>query len=127
MRGTALPVSEAVDFVLQACSAMAVAHAAGIIHRDLKPANLFLTRRPDGSALLKVLDFGISKMSIVDAPAGLTHSHAIMGSPHYNVARAGAERAPGRRSHRRLVTGRHPVRAAHRLEPVSPATRWAKC
>lgn len=83
VRGTALPVSEAVDFVLQACSAMAVAHAAGIIHRDLKPANLFLTRRPDGSALLKVLDFGISKMSIVDAPAGLTHSHAIMGSPHY--------------------------------------------
>jgi serine/threonine-protein kinase len=81
--GEALPVAAAVDFVLQACAAMAVAHAVGVIHRDLKPANLFVTKRPDGSPLLKVLDFGISKVSVVDAPAGLTHSQAIMGSPHY--------------------------------------------
>jgi len=82
-RGFSLPIEDAVDFVLQACAAMAVAHAVGIIHRDLKPANLFVTKRPDGSNLLKVLDFGISKMSVMDAPAILTNTSAIMGSPLY--------------------------------------------
>ena len=43
-----LPSSEAVDYVLQACEAVAEAHSLGIVHRDLKPANLFCTRRPDG-------------------------------------------------------------------------------
>jgi len=82
-RGSHLAIEEAVDFVLQACAGMAVAHAVGIIHRDLKPANLFVTKRPDGSNLLKVLDFGISKMNVMDAPAILTNSSAIMGSPLY--------------------------------------------
>ena len=57
-----LPVEDAVDCVLQACEALAEAHAHGIIHRDLKPANLFLTRRDDGTPHVKVLDFGISKI-----------------------------------------------------------------
>ena len=59
----ALPVAQAVDYILQACEALAEAHARGIVHRDLKPANLFLTRRPDGSECVKVLDFGVSKTS----------------------------------------------------------------
>ncbi len=58
-----LPPATAVDYLLQACEAMAEAHRLGIVHRDLKPANLFLTRRVDGSPCVKVLDFGISKMS----------------------------------------------------------------
>jgi serine/threonine-protein kinase len=58
-----LRVPTAVDYLLQACEAMAEAHVLGIVHRDLKPANLFLTRRMDGSACIKVLDFGISKMT----------------------------------------------------------------
>src|SRR5437763_535180 len=56
-----LPIQVACDFVLQACEAIAEAHARGIIHRDLKPPNLFVTRAHDGTSLIKVLDFGISK------------------------------------------------------------------
>src|SRR5579859_7529250 len=58
-----LPITEAIDYVLQASEAIAEAHALGIVHRDLKPANLFCVRRPDGSSSIKVLDFGISKVT----------------------------------------------------------------
>ncbi len=82
-RGT-LPPREAVDYVLQACEALAEAHRAGIVHRDLKPANLFLARRVDGSPLVKVLDFGISKLRLHNLDSeDLTKSEVIMGSPHY--------------------------------------------
>lgn len=80
----ALAVNDAVDYVLQACEAMAEAHARHIVHRDLKPANLFLTRRIDGSPLIKVLDFGISKQTIAAADAlSLTGTGQIIGSPLY--------------------------------------------
>jgi serine/threonine protein kinase len=83
------PVEEAVDFILQACEAMAEAHLARIVHRDLKPANLFLCHRADGSPCVKVLDFGISKIAggITFRESGLhsvgTLPTAVMGSPHY--------------------------------------------
>ena len=80
----AMPVEQAVDFVLQACEAIAEAHALGIVHRDLKPANLFCIRRADGQLSIKVLDFGISK---VTTPGTLGHdmtsTSAIVGSPLY--------------------------------------------
>jgi eukaryotic-like serine/threonine-protein kinase len=80
-----LPVADAVGYVLQACEALAEAHALGIVHRDLKPANLFVTSRADGSALVKVLDFGISKVSGTGArpEPSLTKSQAVMGTPIY--------------------------------------------
>jgi serine/threonine-protein kinase len=79
-----LPITEAVDFILQACEALAEAHALGIVHRDLKPANLFRTRRADGSAFIKVLDFGISKALVPDAKAvSLTSTQGLIGSPFY--------------------------------------------
>jgi serine/threonine-protein kinase len=82
----ALPIAEAIGYVLQACDAVAAAHSLGIVHRDLKPANLFLTTRRDGRPLVKVLDFGISKALSGDkgvAAANLTATSAVMGSPAY--------------------------------------------
>jgi serine/threonine-protein kinase len=82
----ALPVNVAVQYVLQACEALAEAHAIGIVHRDLKPANLFLTARADGSPCIKVLDFGISKVTNVSGSGsdmGMTRTQSIMGSPLY--------------------------------------------
>ena len=77
-----LPFSEAALYVAQACEAVAEAHLYGIVHRDLKPANLFLTRRADGSPLVKVLDFGISKMAD-EADENLTATTDVLGSPLY--------------------------------------------
>ncbi len=76
-----LSVEEAVEYVLQACEAIAEAHAAGVVHRDLKPANMFLTTNADGSPCVKVLDFGISK--IMGAEGGLTGNAQAIGSPLY--------------------------------------------
>ena len=80
-----LPVARAVDYVLEACEALAEAHAVGIVHRDLKPSNLFLANRADGSAIVKVLDFGISKAATEAgmSVARLTGTAVIMGSPLY--------------------------------------------
>jgi serine/threonine-protein kinase len=77
-----LPFPVAVDHVLQACEALAEAHAAGIVHRDIKPANLFLTRAADGSACVKVLDFGISKLRD-GSGVSLTRTDQALGSPLY--------------------------------------------
>ncbi|HEY2509369.1 MAG TPA: serine/threonine-protein kinase [Polyangiaceae bacterium] len=77
-----LPVHVAADYIIQACEALAEAHALGIVHRDLKPQNLFLTRGVGGTPLVKVLDFGISKMAD-DYTSGLTNPQMMMGSPQY--------------------------------------------
>jgi len=84
-RNGAMPVPDAIEFLLQACEAIAEAHALGIVHRDLKPANLFVTRRVDGSPCIKVLDFGISKLTLPGAAPELamTKTSTIMGSPLY--------------------------------------------
>ncbi len=85
--GRPIAIETAVGYVLQACEAIAEAHAIGIIHRDLKPANLFVARRADGSECLKVLDFGISKVMAGTSQSGrdaaMTHTTAVMGTPLY--------------------------------------------
>lgn len=83
-----LPLAEATEYILQACEALAEAHALGIIHRDLKPANLFLSEDPFGKPLVKVLDFGISKCSLSpieswEMGAAMTNTSVVMGSPLY--------------------------------------------
>lgn len=83
--GGYLPIASAIDFVLQALEAIAEAHSVGIVHRDLKPANLFLSLRPDGSRIVKVLDFGISKSLFGTSVSemSLTRTAALIGSPLY--------------------------------------------
>jgi eukaryotic-like serine/threonine-protein kinase len=80
-----LPLTATVDYLLQACEAIAEAHSLGIVHRDLKPANLFLQRTPTG-VRVKVLDFGISR--VLDAGngggvLGATSAHSLVCSPAY--------------------------------------------
>jgi serine/threonine-protein kinase len=77
-----LPIAASVGYMLQAAEALAEAHATGIVHRDLKPANLFLTAGADGSPLVKVLDFGISKANL-PGERGITATDAVLGSPGY--------------------------------------------
>jgi eukaryotic-like serine/threonine-protein kinase len=84
------PMEVAVSYILQTCEALADAHAAGVIHRDLKPGNLFLTRKNDGTPVIKVIDFGISKVGVTgeagppEAGSGeMTQTAMMMGSPLY--------------------------------------------
>ncbi|MCB9596859.1 MAG: protein kinase [Sandaracinaceae bacterium] len=74
-----LSVARAVDIVRTIGDAVGAAHAAGIIHRDLKPENVFLTDQGQ----LKVLDFGISKITSSLATGPLTAPGAVMGTPMY--------------------------------------------
>lgn len=79
-----LPVGEAALYVYQACEAVAEAHALGIVHRDLKPSNMFLTRRPNETACVKVIDFGISKdLDPNKVGPALTKTGMIIGTPVY--------------------------------------------
>jgi eukaryotic-like serine/threonine-protein kinase len=77
-----ISIPDSVDYIIQGSEAIAEAHSHGIVHRDLKPANLFLSKRPDGMPIVKVLDFGISKNSGAGVD-NLTKTTAAMGSALY--------------------------------------------
>lgn len=76
----------AVDYVLQACDALAEAHKRGIVHRDLKPSNLFLCKNQK-PAIIKLLDFGVSKFKdnslLPNTLPSLTAEAALLGTPYY--------------------------------------------
>jgi serine/threonine protein kinase len=74
-----LDVARAVEYAAQACEGLAEAHARGIVHRDIKPSNLFLVSRPPGPGIIKILDFGISKLALSDASNFATN--IMMGTP----------------------------------------------
>jgi serine/threonine-protein kinase len=79
-----LDVKTAVMIAHQIARGLAKAHEAGVIHRDLKPANVFLTTRDNGQMLVKLLDFGVSKLLGEDpGSARITGSGAPIGTPLY--------------------------------------------
>ncbi|MCX5740994.1 MAG: serine/threonine-protein kinase [Proteobacteria bacterium] len=77
------PSIELVRHVIgQCCSALAASHRTGIVHRDLKPDNIFLCARPDDPSFVKVLDFGIAKLT-GDGAHHPTQTGQIIGTPAY--------------------------------------------
>lgn len=82
----ALAEERALIITRQIADALATAHAAGIVHRDLKPDNVMLVAKDGGSDFVKVLDFGIAKVSVEGASAtqqALTRLNTVMGTPEY--------------------------------------------
>jgi eukaryotic-like serine/threonine-protein kinase len=77
----AVAAERVLAWILQACEGLAAAHAEGVIHRDLKPENLFLCAEPDGTEIVKLLDFGIARSLVT--PSSLTLSGEGVGSPGY--------------------------------------------
>jgi eukaryotic-like serine/threonine-protein kinase len=79
-REKVLPISIAVQITTQLLAGLSAAHEKAVIHRDLKPGNILLVDRPGGGKLLKILDFGISKMVYGDA---MTAAGAVIGTPRF--------------------------------------------
>ena len=84
-QGGNLPLPRALGILLQLCRALAAAHGRGIVHRDLKLDNVMVVQREDGSDLVKVLDFGISKVSGRNSPdeRRITQAGVLLGTPDY--------------------------------------------
>ena len=77
-----LPPARAVKLLRQACASLAEAHVKGIVHRDIKPGNLFVTRVADDYDFVKLLDFGLARLSD-GGGASLTETGHMFGTPAY--------------------------------------------
>jgi len=131
-----LPLNEALKYALQIADALAQAHLAGIIHRDLKPSNLIVTQ----NGLVKVLDFGLAKLTEITTDAELQETAMITewdppkteeGTIVGTVAYMSPEQAEGKRVDARsdifsfgsmlyeMVTGRQPFRGDSKLSTLS--------
>jgi serine/threonine-protein kinase len=136
-KGVLLPWPRIKSIVLQTCSALQAAHDAGIVHRDLKPENMFLIERLGHPDFVKVLDFGIAKLTeLEESGRRLTRTGMVFGTPEY----MSPEQARGDKTDHRvdvyamgcilyqLVTGDVPFRAEtfmgvltrHLFEEVPP-------
>ena len=90
IRRRPLPWRQALEFAAQACAGLAAAHRKGVIHRDIKPQNLLLTPGPDGHEIVKVIDFGVAKVTEeaafgVETPDN-TQTGTFRGTPRIRLA-----------------------------------------
>src|SRR6185312_6524854 len=83
VRNGAFDIGMAAWIIAQLADALAAAHAKGIVHRDLKPENVFLAQDPlrPGTTVVKILDFGIAKLSDRSGPTSHTRTGSILGTP----------------------------------------------
>ncbi len=124
-----LPLGEAIEILDQICDALEAAHEKQIVHRDLKPDNVYLAAVRGGRTLVKLLDFGIAKLSVADGNDGSvakTRTGMMMGTPGY----ISPEQARGRNVDHRtdiyalgamlfeIVTGRLPFVADSAMDMV---------
>jgi Tol biopolymer transport system component/tRNA A-37 threonylcarbamoyl transferase component Bud32 len=139
-----LPLAEALKYAVQIADALATAHAAGIIHRDLKPGNVMVSGAPERSGFVKVLDFGLAKLtdktdsgdrefteSMHQDGAPASGDGAIVGTVSY----MSPEQAEGKKVDARsdifsfgallyeMVTGRRAFQADSRLSTLSAVLR----
>jgi eukaryotic-like serine/threonine-protein kinase len=85
---TAMPLGEAIEIIDQVADALEAAHEKQIVHRDLKPDNVYLAAVRGGRTMVKLLDFGIAKLSTPDGPGSgggiqKTRTGMMMGTPGY--------------------------------------------
>jgi len=82
-----LSLSTTTSILIPVVSALEAAHALGVVHRDLKPDNIFLSTTDAGTLDVKIVDFGVAKLTAIDGPAaktaGLTDTGALVGTPYY--------------------------------------------
>lgn len=140
-RAGPLPVAQTVALMRSIASALAAAHACGVIHRDLKPENILVMEAAGTSDFVKVVDFGVAKLTGVSeadpSAEQLTRRGSIIGTPGYiapEVALEGNSADPRSDLYSlgvicfELLTGKPPFRAptttallmAHALEPTPP-------
>ena len=77
------PLGRTLPILLHVSRALGAAHAQGIVHRDLKAENVMVIPRDDGSDLVKVLDFGVSKMAAASENPRVTRQGLVLGTPNY--------------------------------------------
>ena len=82
-----MPFEDVIEVLVQVLSGLVAAHDKGIVHRDIKPENIFLAQRIGSRPIIKLLDFGVSKMmpefASGDDGLDLTRTGMVMGTPYY--------------------------------------------